>query len=224
MSPISLVAVKVVVFQRAFPIQLLFLTRLTNFLSLVRAVVYSLIDFDAARSKLRKYSTEIEMLESASTWTVPTGTSEVPFLQREAEVVEQATGTLDSTKMRADILSSLKLCALETVLSIPLATATSSRIPVRAVLGHLLRPDAWLNDVVVDFSLCILATRFSDVVVVDSTSRGMICIPEMQIRSARVVVFPINFDNAHWCLICLTLDWAAGRHIASLYDPMSGTG
>lgn len=67
----------------------------------------------------------------------------------------------------------------------------------------------------------LLASLFTDVVVIDSVSEGRATPPRLLIKKTRVVVFPVNITNIHWCLICVVFAWPRG-HVAFVYDPMEG--
>jgi hypothetical protein len=92
-------------------------------------------------------------------------------------------------------------------------------IAVHDILGRLGRT-ARLNDAVLIYALRQMASDYPDVCVFE-------CLPcptsppAMLLRNARTLVFPFNYGQAHWCVICVTL--AAGVIVdVGLYDPLQG--
>jgi hypothetical protein len=88
---------------------------------------------------------------------------------------------------------------------------------MRDLVGRLSY-STWLNDSVVFLAMAMLASRYPDVVVVDPLSAGNMHIPASRLKHQRLVLFPLNINNVHWCIILVVLNWD-GEHYAIFYDP-----
>lgn len=100
------------------------------------------------------------------------------------------------------------------------------------VVGYLGR-EARLNDAVLMFGLRIIASAYSTVHVVDSlrvapvgSSSGMrgyqpFKMPSRHWDEVETILIPLNFDNAHWCILCANVSDPTPIQVF-LYDPLQG--
>jgi hypothetical protein len=174
---------------------------------------------------LRAYKTDQEWVASTSNWAFePDDLGEIPLLEREVEAHENCKKPTDTKPLRESILSVLDSSTLETVLSVPVhpwRQTPPSRVSTREILAHLTGR-AQLNDAVVNFSLHLFSRQHIDTVVIDSLNRDRLYVPSAKLKDVRVVLFPVNFTDIHWCIICVTLP-ATSSASAVLYDPMGGS-
>jgi hypothetical protein len=121
---------------------------------------------------------------------------------------------------RASILAVIESCTLMTRFSVRTARPDLCMdIAVCDIVGYLARR-ARLNDAVLMYALRQMASDQHGVHVFE-------CLPcpkyppPTSLLEARTLLFPVNYDRAHWCLVCVKLD--AGTFVeVAFYDPLQG--
>lgn len=58
---------------------------------------------------------------------------------------------------------------------------------------------------------------------ISSLNTGNFLLPEKQISKTRLTMFPLNYHNLHWCVVCILLQEQSGYE-AHLYDPLGAEG
>lgn len=177
---------------------------------------------------LDKYELDIHWVRTSSVWERKGGCSAVSFMSKEEKTVNGASDDGSSETMRLEVAAAMKRRSFNTVICVASRSKTEfqrqneRRNPSRVLLGHtigrLARTER-LNDSVVNLVLLQLASEHDGVEVVDSLTYGKIYLPKARLRESRMVVFPINYDQDHWCIICVNL-LMGPRGTAYLYDPM----
>jgi hypothetical protein len=157
-----------------------------------------------------------EWLNDKEAWEQPER-QDVPFLDEYAR--ETAVQISDDTSvvklMRQSVLTRLDSHSLST--TIEAAPGSGVGVPVRHLIGSLSY-SSWLNDACVFLTMSMVAARYPGVVVIDPLLRGKLTIPASRLKHQRLVVFPLNMGNVHWCCVFVRLDWY-GQHSAVFYDP-----
>lgn len=196
-----------------------------NHLYACRQSILALTSFHDIRSQLNKYTKDRNWLAERRTWAHHRKSS-IPddFLVDLKPIAglnepEQTEVDLMLTET-ADALGSL---TPQTSLEVRMgrwSSVETVRVSAFEVLGVVSR-STWLNDSSTYFALCAIASSHDDVIVMDPVARA-IRFPVQRIRDTRVVVFPINVSNVHWCAIYVDLNWD-GIPTAFVYDPLSAS-
>jgi hypothetical protein len=158
-------------------------------------------------------------LEDKKTWTTIPDSTLVPFLE---EYARECTGPLSDGDLAVDRMREMISATLKSMTLGTLVRASPDDV-VRVQVGETfgcISHDTWLNDSVVFLALRTMAFRHTGVHVVDPLGRGHIKAPAGRLRDQRLIVFPLNFDNVHWCAVFVILDWSLPtKHEALVYDP-----
>ncbi|GLE07512.1 hypothetical protein PINS_up017872 [Pythium insidiosum] len=178
--------------------------------------ICQLSDFFDAKERLTVYVGDAYWVSTPSLWSIPAKPAPVPFLHDEANQVEGLVNSLGTTNMRKAVAAILDSVSLKTVLT---TDEEDYRVSIEQVIGAVAQK-ARLNDAVMYFALKLLARGTNDVEVIDPSQLGKVhCIPSSDLKSRRVVIFPINYDQAHWCVACVTMELGE-HHRVFLYDPL----
>jgi hypothetical protein len=106
--------------------------------------------------------------------------------------------------MRVDVKRAYETFVLATVLELPESrlgpTSQRTCIPFVELIGRIAFNHK-LNDSVVNFSLQLLASEHSDVVVVDSLNVHKMRLPHQTLAYNRLVCFPLLYEPDHWCIL-----------------------
>jgi hypothetical protein len=180
--------------------------------------------FYELRAAFAKSETDRVWLRDKQTWATIPPLTEVPFLEEYATECggDSTKGDLGVDRMREMVSATLDSMTLGTSLRANQSDETS--VQVSEILG-CVNNTRWLNDTTVHLGLKLMAAKFSGVVVFDPLLHGVSRLPDACLKEQRLLVFPLNYQNVHWCVIVVTLGWEyPTTHEAAFYEPFCNGG